>query len=266
MLSLALLGPKLTVTYFLTGFLSAIVIGLVGNRLGGKEVFAKGFDSNDNQDQIEALETISEDGFTIRLLSAIKWGFLELGTEVGFYILIGFLLAGAISALIPQSVIRGYFGAGAFLSLALTATVGIPLYVCAVGSIPLVAALIGKGALPGIAIVFLMTGPATNFGELLAIFKMIGRRSVMIYVALIFILSILGGYFANLLLGVNYHIPAVAQPAKQAGSGLLAAYQCTTTNLPATAIILVVMAIGLYRKIKSYLVLGLSSDSAKQTS
>jgi hypothetical protein len=71
------------------------------------------------------------------------------------------------------------------------------IYVCAVGHIPLVAALVASGASPGIAITFLMTGAATNLPELISIYKMIGTRAVLLYSSLVVTFSMLIGWLAN---------------------------------------------------------------------
>lgn len=74
------------------------------------------------------------------------------------------------------------------------------MYVCAVGHIPFIAALVASGAAPGLAITFLMTGAATNLPELISMYKMIGRRTVVIYAAVLILSSFLVGYFTNLYL------------------------------------------------------------------
>jgi hypothetical protein len=58
---------------------------------------------------------------------------------------------------------------------------GIPVYVCASASVPMAAAMILKGLTPGAALVFLMTGPATNAASFITIWKTLGRRSAIIY-------------------------------------------------------------------------------------
>ncbi|MDO7204721.1 permease [Paraclostridium bifermentans] len=50
------------------------------------------------------------------------------------------------------------------------------MYVCAVGHIPFIAALVASGASPGIAITFLIAGAATNLPELISMYKVIGRE------------------------------------------------------------------------------------------
>jgi hypothetical protein len=60
---------------------------------------------------------------------------------------------------------------------------GIPVYVCATASVPVAAVLIMKGLTPGAALVFLMTGPATNAASLVTIWNILGRRTAITYLA-----------------------------------------------------------------------------------
>jgi len=71
------------------------------------------------------------------------------------------------------------------------------IYVCAVAHIPLVATLLAAGAAPGAAVVFLLTGTATNLPELIALYKTIGRRVVLLYVGMLVGLSFLAGLAIN---------------------------------------------------------------------
>jgi hypothetical protein len=82
-------------------------------------------------------------------------------------------------------------------NIAILATV---MYVCAVGHIPFIAALIASGASPGAAITFLMAGAATNFPELISIYNVIGKRAAIMYASIVSIASLLVGYFTNKLL------------------------------------------------------------------
>ena len=71
--------------------------------------------------------------------------------------------------------------------------VGIPDYVCATASVPIAAALIMKGVSPGAALVFLMTGPATNAATISTIWKTMGKRTAGIYLGTVAGASILAG-------------------------------------------------------------------------
>ena len=89
------------------------------------------------------------------------------------------MLTGFITALVPD----GFLARAAdqeFLSILLAAALGIPLYMCASSSTPVAAALLAKGLSPGAALVFLLTGPATNAATLSVLARVFGRRFVAI--------------------------------------------------------------------------------------
>jgi copper chaperone CopZ len=73
----------------------------------------------------------------------------------------------------------------------------IPLYVCATGSVPIAAVLLMKGLSPGAAIVFLMAGPATNAATMTVIGKVMGSRTLYIYLGSIIAGALLFGILVN---------------------------------------------------------------------
>jgi uncharacterized membrane protein YraQ (UPF0718 family) len=115
-----------------------------------------------------------------KLVRAFKYGFITLPRDIGRAMLIGLLLAAIISALIPDDFFADHLGQGV-LPLLVMMVLGIPVYVCATASVPVAAALILKGLSPGAALVFLMTGPATNAASLVTIANTLGMRTAVIY-------------------------------------------------------------------------------------
>jgi hypothetical protein len=96
--------------------------------------------------------------------------------------------------------------------------VGIPLYICASASTPVAASLIAKGLSPGAALVFLLVGPATNIATILIVAREMGRRVVVIYLAVLAGASLLFGLALNALWarfggGGGLLSPAVEIPA-----------------------------------------------------
>jgi uncharacterized protein len=196
-LAYGLLGPKITAIYVFTGFVAPMAIGWIGNRVAGHELHVPG---------VAADAPCQEPGhahqrpLTARVFSGICWGFTDLGTMVSRYVLYGMLLVGLISAVVPASSIQDYLGNPGLVSLAGVAVLGAIMYVCAVGHIPFVAALVAAGASPGVAVTFLMTGAATNFPELISISRLIGRRAAATYVISLVAVSLAAGWATNLVL------------------------------------------------------------------
>jgi uncharacterized membrane protein YraQ (UPF0718 family) len=196
-LAFGLLGPRLALCYLVTGLVSAVAVGMAGNALAGRELQAPGLDAPAEQAGLEDGEHVPLSG---KLLSGLQWGFADLGVQVSKYVLPGMLLAGLITTIVPSSLIQRYLGNPGLLSIGGIALIGAVMYVCAVGHIPFIAAMVASGAAPGVAVTFLMTGAATNLPELLSIYKLIGRRAVVIYNVGVVGISLLAGYITNRLL------------------------------------------------------------------
>lgn len=204
-LSYALLGPQLTLAYVAFGLSAPLVVGYMAERWGKAPL-------NPAASRLrsccspapDTTRTSPRPPLEARLWRALRWGFGELGPMLGFYIGIGITLAAVLGVLVPAGWISTHFGGTApFLSLLAIALFGASIYVCAVAHIPLVAAMLAAGAGPGAAIVFLVTGAATNLPEMIALQRVLGTRTVAIYVGGIVSLSILAGWLVNLWL-VDY--------------------------------------------------------------
>jgi len=78
---------------------------------------------------------------------------------------------------------------------------GIPMYVCATASVPIAAALMIKGLSPGAALVFLMTGPATNAASFVTIWKIMGRATAITYIAAVAGCALLSGIVLDYIIG-----------------------------------------------------------------
>lgn len=204
-LSFGLLGKELTFINIIAGFLLPFIIGIIGNKLGGNEVRKPNLE--------EEIATISlEEADKLSLLdkfkSGLKWVSEDLAITLSKYVVLGMLFGGFILTAFPDSFIKQYLGNPSMLSLWNVALLGTFMYVCAVGHIPFIAALIASGASPGAAITFLMAGAATNIPELLSIYKMIGKRTAIIYGGVVTVFALIVGYLTNLWLMPDFE-PAI---------------------------------------------------------
>ncbi len=145
-----------------------------------------------------------------KLARILHYGLVELPQDIGRSLLIGVLIAALISALLPAEALPGILGGG-IVSMLIMMAAGIPVYVCATASVPIAAALIAKGVSPGAALVFLMTGPATNAATIVTIGRVMGKRTAAIYM-----LTVAGcAIGAGLLLDAIYTLPAVSAMAHE---------------------------------------------------
>ncbi len=157
--------------------LAALVTGLTGG------VVVQTLDPDTNQlDSTKISPDNRPHGFIPRLRSALTYGLITLPGDIGRALTIGLVLAGILGAVVSPSALDSYLGQGP-MAIFLMMLVGIPLYVCATGSVPIAASFIYLGASPGAALAFLIAGPATNAAALTTIAKILGRRSAVAYLA-----------------------------------------------------------------------------------
>jgi hypothetical protein len=175
MVTLSLLGPVFAVFRPVVAFLSGILGGVLVNIFG----YDKGAPAEEHPAcTAECCSGVENHGGG--LLRAVRYGFLTLPRDIHKALIVGILIAGAISAAIPDDFFAGVLGGG-ILSMLVMMAVGIPVYVCATASVPIAAALMMKGISPGAALVFLMTGPATNAATITTVWKIMGKRIAGIY-------------------------------------------------------------------------------------
>lgn len=214
-LSWGLLGKEITIIYIITGFVAPMIIGVVANRYAGDElhiginnihkkeeegrITPESDEDDDNAQAMIQLE-FEEPSFWEKLKSGLRWSLTELSVTISKYTVTGMLIAGFLFTVVPQSFVQDYLGNPGMISLlGITVVAGL-MYVCAVGHIPFIAALVASGAAPGVAITFLMAGAGTNIPELLTITKTIGKRAMLMYFAMVVGISNLVGWITNKLL------------------------------------------------------------------
>lgn len=138
--------------------------------------------------------------FGDRCVEALKFGFVEMMEDIGKWLVVGLIVAGLITVLVPDSFFE-VFKDNTLLSMLLVLCVSVPMYICATGSIPIAVALMMKGLTPGAALVMLMAGPACNVASILVVNKVLGKKTLLLYLAAIIGGSILFGF------GIDYLLP-----------------------------------------------------------
>ena len=175
--TLSLLGPVLAVFRPLVAFVTGIIGGILVNVFG---------QTKKDKDQVP--QKCSEpccDGSNKnnrKIARGLKYGFVTLPHDIGKAMLAGLVVAAVISALVPDDFFAEKLSGTGILPMLAMMVLGIPVYVCATASVPIAAALIAKGLTPGAALVFLITGPATNAVAFITIAKILGRRTAIVYI------------------------------------------------------------------------------------
>jgi uncharacterized membrane protein YraQ (UPF0718 family) len=187
----SLLGPVLAIFRPLT----ALVTGIVGGVL--VDVFGQGA-----EDEKEPAPKCSDEGGeenTRTIVGGLKYGFITLPRDIGKAMLIGLVIAAVISAFVPDNFFAERLPARGILAMVVMMFLGIPVYVCATASVPVAAALILKGLAPGVALVFLITGPATNAAAFTTIWKVLGGRTAIAYLFTVAVCAIGAGLLLDMM-------------------------------------------------------------------
>ena len=216
----ALLDPLLTIARPLAAFITAIFAGFSENIVNPqKKIPLKAPTMLPMAGQTSALRANpfnkEQPVFFKELVQGIKYAFLELWGDIAPYFFIGILLGGLITALIPDDFLKSHLGGG-LPSMLLMLLIGIPIYICASASTPIAAALILKGISPGTALVFLLTGPATNITSLSVLVGFLGKRATVLYLLTIGLFAVLFGLAVDqLYLMLDLDIRAVTGKAAE---------------------------------------------------
>jgi uncharacterized membrane protein YraQ (UPF0718 family) len=184
------LGPKMALARAVAVLLFGLVLGAILYVLP-RSWSVKGVLDKERVASAKPKRVFAVKDFIIR-----SWRTLEF---VGFYVLLGVLLGAAIEVLVPGRWIFALFGSGGWLQILLASLLGVPLYACGGGTIPLVQALIEQGMVPGAALAFLVAGPATRVAPLMALSTILRPAFVVTYVVFLVLYSVVVGIFYGLI-------------------------------------------------------------------
>ena len=117
----------------------------------------------------------------------------------GLYFLLGILLSALFQRYVPQTLMTKLFGGNEAWGVLMAATVGVPLYACGGGTIPLLQEWLSGGMSLGSAAAFMITGPATKITNLGALKIVMGWKRFALYIAFVMLFSFASGLLINLL-------------------------------------------------------------------
>jgi len=190
-----LFGWKVAALYLGTGLAVAIGAGAVIGRLRLERwvepwVYAT------------ATAAAPEDGPLIwaeRLAAGLE-ALRDVVGKVWPYLLAGIAVGAGIHGYVPQDLMAGIMGRGAWWSVPLAVAVGIPMYSNAAGIIPVVQALLGKGAALGTVLAFMMSVIGLSLPELVILRKVLRPQLIAVFVGAVGLGILLVGYLFNALL------------------------------------------------------------------
>ena len=118
----------------------------------------------------------------------------------GLYFLIGILLSALFQRYVPQDLMAKVFGGNTAWGVLMAATIGVPLYACGGGTIPLLREWLMSGMSLGSATAFMITGPATKITNLGALKIAMGWKRFLLYICFVMLFSLLSGLTVNMIL------------------------------------------------------------------
>ena len=118
----------------------------------------------------------------------------------GPYFLIGILLSALFQRYVPEDLMVNLFGGNEAWGVLMAATLGVPLYACGGGTIPLLREWLWEGMSLGSAAAFMLTGPATKITNLGALKIVLGIRRFLLYWLYVILFALVTGIVVNIIL------------------------------------------------------------------
>lgn len=190
-----LFGWKVALLYILSGLVIAITAGIIIGRLKLESSV------EDFVWQIRAGEGGSDEKLTWadrvqRAGQSVK----EIVGKVWLYVLAGIAVGAAIHGYVPEEAMAGIMGKQAWWSVPAAVLLGVPLYSNAAGVIPVVSALMEKGASLGTVLAFMMSVVGLSLPEMIILRRVLKPKLLVIFIAILAVAIILTGYLFNLVL------------------------------------------------------------------
>jgi uncharacterized membrane protein YraQ (UPF0718 family) len=190
-----LFGWKVAGLYIASGLIIAMIAGMVIGRLN-LERFVEDF--------VWKLQAVSsEEGekvtWTERMLRA--WDSVkEIVGKVWLYVIAGIAVGAGIHGYVPQSALAGIMGKQAWWSVPAAVLLGVPLYSNAAGVIPIVSALMEKGASLGTVLAFMMSVVGLSLPETIILRRVLKPQLIAVFLGTVAVAIIITGYLFNLVL------------------------------------------------------------------
>lgn len=192
-----LVGWKITAIYLVFGFSIATVAGWVMGRMGLERYL---------QDWVRELNTDAAIGLPEERLSKVDrlkvgWDQVkEILGKVWIWVVIGISIGALIHGYVPEAIMLKIMGGEAWWSVPAAVVVGVPMYTNAAGVIPIVEALLGKGAALGTTLAFMMSVIALSLPEMIILRQVLTMRLIAIFIGVVASGILAVGFLFNLIL------------------------------------------------------------------
>jgi len=187
-----LFGPRVAVTYILSGMAIAIVSGYIIGRLK-MERYVEAFVFN-------AKMPLPTEEKKISLMDRLRYAYdytLEIFKQVWLYVMAGVGLGAFIHGYIPVGMVTTYAGRNNPFAVIIAVVIGVPLYANCAGAIPVVQAILEKGLPLGTSLAFMMAVTGLSLPEFIILRKVMKPPLLLTFFGTVALGIILIGYFFN---------------------------------------------------------------------
>jgi uncharacterized membrane protein YraQ (UPF0718 family) len=190
-----LFGWKVAALYLSTGLLIAIVSGWIIGRLRMEKyvedwVFQTPIGKGGGEEAMD---------WPMRILAGVE-AVKDIVGRVWIYVLVGIAVGAGIHGYVPENFMVSIMGKGAWWSVPLAVLMGVPMYSNAAGIIPIVQALLGKGAALGTVLAFMMSVIGLSLPEAIILRKVLKPRLIAAFFGIVALGILLVGYLFNLIM------------------------------------------------------------------
>ena len=197
-LLLGLFGWKVALLYLVSGILIGVIAGLILGRMKLERyvedfvyaIKSKGGQQGAVEEKLTWVERFQQAGESTREILGKVWVCVIIGSGSG----------ALIHGFVPEDALTGIMGAGAWWSVPAAALLGIPLYSNAAGIIPVVSAMLDKGAALGTVLAFMMSVVALSLPEMIILRKVLKPRLIAIFIGVVAVSIIVTGYLFNFVI------------------------------------------------------------------
>jgi uncharacterized membrane protein YraQ (UPF0718 family) len=191
-----LLGWKVAAIYLGTGLVIAIVAGWVIGRLKMESGIEDWVVEMREGEQAEPSMRLNWGGRVGHGRAAV----VEIVAKVWPYVIAGIAVGAAIHGYVPEDFMAAIMGKDAWWSVPAAVVVGIPMYSNAAGIVPIVEALLGKGAALGTVLAFMMSVIALSLPEMVILRKVLKPKLIGVFIAVVGSGILLTGFLFNLII------------------------------------------------------------------
>ena len=195
-LLLSLFGWKVALIYLGTGLSVAILAGWIIGRLRMEKYV---------EEWVYKMQVgpgvVSNENITWADRVGCGWtSVIDIVGRVWVYVLAGIAVGAGIHGYVPENFMASIMGKGAWWSVPLAVLIGIPMYSNAAGIIPVVQALLGKGAALGTVLAFMMSVIGLSLPEAVILRKVLKMRLIIVFFSVVAVGILLVGYLFNLIM------------------------------------------------------------------